>query len=68
MFALDLGLVDDAVFVLVVVVISAAAVVSSLGKSRLLRRAVMAGVHVVTEETALRTASAWECMVSMKLS
>ena len=67
LFARDRGLAVDVVFV-VVDVVSDAAVASSLGRSRLLSRAVMVGVHVVTEETALRTASAWECIVSMKLS
>jgi hypothetical protein len=41
---------------------------SSLGRSKLLRRATVAGEHVATEAMALRTASAWEDSVSMKMS
>jgi hypothetical protein len=38
---------------------------SSLGSSRALIRTHVAGVHVATDETALRTASAWASGVSM---
>ena len=44
---------------------STAAEVSSLGSSKLLSRASVAGVHVATDEIALRTASAWASCVSM---
>jgi hypothetical protein len=47
--------------------LSSAAGVSSLGSSKLLSKADVAGEQVATEDTALRTASAWaRGVVSMK--
>jgi hypothetical protein len=46
--------------------VSSTAGVSSLGSSKLLSNAEVAGVQVATDETALRTASAWASGVSMK--
>jgi hypothetical protein len=45
---------------------SSAVDASSLESSKLLRMVEMAGEHVATDETALRTASAWASGVSMK--
>jgi hypothetical protein len=47
------------------VLVASAAAVSSLGRSKVLRRAEVAGEQVATDETALRTASAWARGVSM---
>jgi hypothetical protein len=55
-----------AVLVVVRGMLSSAVTVSSLGSSKLLSKADVAGEHVATEETALRTASAWARGVSMK--
>jgi hypothetical protein len=46
--------------------LSSAVTASSLGSSKVLSRADVAGEHVATDETALRTASAWASSVSMK--
>lgn len=68
-FALDLEVFVAAGWeVGVVVVVAVVFWASSLGNSRPLSKAVMAGEHVATEETALRTASAWARGVSMKKS
>ena len=47
-------------------VVSSAGAASSLGRSKVLSRADVAGEHDATDETAARTASAWARSVSMK--
>jgi hypothetical protein len=48
------------------VLVSSTVGISSLGSNKLFNRTEVAGVQVATEETALRTASAWASGVSMK--
>lgn len=58
------GFVDFEVAPVLFVASTAAA--SSLGRSKVLSRAEVAGEQVATDETALRTASAWATGVSME--